>query len=142
MLPPEPPVKAGWKGREGESGGAETTGGKEEERQAELKVPSGERWGKGSAMPTLGERVEGTAVVSISRLQLTQSLGPSHTVSTQHFCLGWLPSPPLPLLPHRQLLLLASSSFLALTGQKKGTGSSCLAQQPPQPCGLQRLLGG
>ena len=93
-------------------------------------------------MPTLGERVEGTAVVSISHLQFTRSPGPCHTVSTQHFCLGWLPSPPLPLLAHRQLLFVASSSFLPLTGQKKGTGSSCLAQQPSQPCGLQRLLGG
>ena len=72
-------------------------------------------------MPTLGERVEGAAVVSISHLQLTQSPGPCHTVSTQHFCLGWLPSPPLPLLAHRQLLFVASSSFLPLTGQKKGT---------------------
>lgn len=67
---------------------------------------------------------------------------PAHTVpapispiSTRHFCLGWPPSPPLPLSPHCQLLFLASSSFLPLIGQKKGTGSSCLAQQPPYPIG-------
>lgn len=89
-------------------------------------------------MPTPGERAEGTAAVSISCLQLTQPLGASHTVSTQRFCLGWPPSPPLPLLLHCQLLFLASSSFLPLIGQKKGTGSSCLAQQPPYPCGLER----
>ena len=139
MLPPQPPVKAGWKGREGESWGAETTGerGRETGRAGGA---IGER-GKGSVMPTLGERVEGTAVVSISRLQLTQSPGPSHTVSTQHFCWGWVPSPYCPcchtvsccLLPH-----LPSCP----TGHKKGTGSSCLAQQPPQPHELQQLLGG
>lgn len=64
-------------------------------------------------------------------------LSPAHTIPrpshlpTLHFCLGWPPSPPSPLLPHCQLLFLASSSFLPLIGQKKGTGSSCLAQQPP-----------
>lgn len=86
-------------------------------------------------MPTLGKRVEGPAVVSISCLQLTPAWGPSHPVSTQHFCQGRPPSPPLPLLLHRQLLFLASSSFLPLIGQKKGTGRSCLAQQPPSPMG-------
>lgn len=80
-------------------------------------------------MPTLGKRVEGTAVVSISCLQLTQFL--CHlTVPARHFCWGWPPSPPPPLLLHCQLLLLSSSSFLPLIGQQMGTGSSCLAQQP------------
>lgn len=60
---------------------------------------------------------------------------PISPISTRHFCLGWPPSPLLPLSPHCQLLFLASSSFLPLIGQKKGTGSSCLAQQPPYPIG-------
>ena len=61
------PVEGGWKGSERESWGEETTAVKRK-REAELEVLSAERRGKGSVMPTLDERVEGTAVVSISCL--------------------------------------------------------------------------
>lgn len=55
---------------------------------------------------------------------------PSRAVPARHFCWGWPPSPPPPLLLHCQLLLLSSPSFLPLIGPQMGTGSSCLAQQP------------
>lgn len=59
------PVEGGWKGSERESWGEETTAVK---RKREAEVLSAERRGKGSVMPTLDERVEATAVVSISCL--------------------------------------------------------------------------
>lgn len=111
--------------------GAGQGGGRESwakgKREAELEVIGGR--GEGPAVPTLGKRVEGAAVVSISCLQLSQSL--CHRT----------PSPPgaaagLAALTTATIVaaLSAAASFLVFLPAPDraavGTGSSCLARQP------------
>lgn len=52
---------------------------------------------------------------------------------------GWLPSAPQPLLPHCQLLFLASFSFLPARAEGKQLPSQCLPQ--PWRLGLPVVMG-
>lgn len=51
VLPPKPPVKAGWKGHEGESRGAETMGGKRKRDRQSWRRHQGRGGGKAQRCP-------------------------------------------------------------------------------------------
>lgn len=78
------PRECAQKGVGGESWGEETAARK---RKREVEWEGHEERGEGSAVPALGKRVEGTAVVSISCLQLTQFLCHLTLSPALHFCL-------------------------------------------------------
>lgn len=129
MLPLQPPVKAGWKGREGESWGAETTG----ERGRETGRAGGAVRGEGERLSDAHTGREGGGhSCGVYQPPAAHTVpGPiSHRLHPSLLSgLGTLPV--LPLLPHRQLLFVASSSFLPdRTQEGDGKQLPCPATTP------------